>query len=320
MTPARAGPGQAHACTSSRRVLAARRCGASRARGGEAHAGHRLSARRRRAQALPARATARASAWKCCRSAPTCACTKDASGRARQGQGDRAAVYDTRLRASLGYLEQRHALAPVRRAAQAPTARRSARRRVEVARCRRSLQALRRRRGLRLQPRRHVARVRGAHRRTQRAAGRPTSISTRPRWRLRGAGRISPPANPAWDTQPVFLTNGDLAWLAQDRPGFEADRFHIDAARCAQRARCARSPRHGIARSARLGATPDGTTLLATARTSARRRSSRSIRKIGKPQPSSSARARSPATRRRGTGSSIPGPTSAPRRILYASG
>ncbi|HWZ64820.1 MAG TPA: S9 family peptidase [Steroidobacteraceae bacterium] len=33
--------------------------------------------------------------------------------------------------------------------------------------------------------------------------------------------------NPAWDAQPVFLPNGDLAWLAQDRPGFESDRFHI---------------------------------------------------------------------------------------------
>ena len=33
--------------------------------------------------------------------------------------------------------------------------------------------------------------------------------------------------NPAWDTQPVFLRNGDLAWLAMKRPGFEADRFAI---------------------------------------------------------------------------------------------
>ena len=33
--------------------------------------------------------------------------------------------------------------------------------------------------------------------------------------------------NPAWDTQPVFLKNGDLAWLAMNRPGFEADRFAI---------------------------------------------------------------------------------------------
>ena len=33
--------------------------------------------------------------------------------------------------------------------------------------------------------------------------------------------------NPAWDTQPVFLANGDLAWLAMQRPGFEADRFHV---------------------------------------------------------------------------------------------
>jgi len=35
------------------------------------------------------------------------------------------------------------------------------------------------------------------------------------------------PDNPAWDTQPVFLKNGDLAWLAMKRPGFEADRFWI---------------------------------------------------------------------------------------------
>jgi dipeptidyl aminopeptidase/acylaminoacyl peptidase len=33
--------------------------------------------------------------------------------------------------------------------------------------------------------------------------------------------------NPAWDTQPVFLRNGDLAWLAMEHPGFEADRFRI---------------------------------------------------------------------------------------------
>jgi dipeptidyl aminopeptidase/acylaminoacyl peptidase len=33
--------------------------------------------------------------------------------------------------------------------------------------------------------------------------------------------------NPAWDAQPVFLANGDLAWLAMERPGFEADRFKV---------------------------------------------------------------------------------------------
>ena len=33
--------------------------------------------------------------------------------------------------------------------------------------------------------------------------------------------------NPAWDAQPVFLANGDLAWLAMARPGFEADRFKV---------------------------------------------------------------------------------------------
>jgi dipeptidyl aminopeptidase/acylaminoacyl peptidase len=34
-------------------------------------------------------------------------------------------------------------------------------------------------------------------------------------------------ANPAWDAQPRFLADGTLVWLAQERPGFESDRFHI---------------------------------------------------------------------------------------------
>jgi dipeptidyl aminopeptidase/acylaminoacyl peptidase len=69
--------------------------------------------------------------------------------------------------------------------------------------------------------------------------------------------------NPAWDAQPVFLKNGDLAWLAMDRPGFESDRFHImlrDARTGAVRALTQswdRSAGH-------LGAMPDGRTLLAT--------------------------------------------------------
>ena len=68
--------------------------------------------------------------------------------------------------------------------------------------------------------------------------------------------------NPAWDTQPVFLKNGDLAWLAMEHPGFEADRFRIKL-------------RHGTAvrevapkwdRSVQhLAVTRDGRALLATA-------------------------------------------------------
>jgi dipeptidyl aminopeptidase/acylaminoacyl peptidase len=70
--------------------------------------------------------------------------------------------------------------------------------------------------------------------------------------------------NPAWDAQPVFLRNGDLAWRAQDRPGFESDRFHI----------VVRNSRTGAVRQltrswdrsvTRLGATPDGRQLLAVA-------------------------------------------------------
>ena len=34
--------------------------------------------------------------------------------------------------------------------------------------------------------------------------------------------------NPAWDAQPAFSPDGSLlAYLAMDRPGFEADRFHL---------------------------------------------------------------------------------------------
>ncbi|HEX4618589.1 MAG TPA: S9 family peptidase [Steroidobacteraceae bacterium] len=69
-------------------------------------------------------------------------------------------------------------------------------------------------------------------------------------------------ANPAWDAQPVFLPNGDLAWLAQDRPGFESDRFHV----------MLRSARTGAVRAltaswdrsvGRLGVARDGQHLLA---------------------------------------------------------
>jgi dipeptidyl aminopeptidase/acylaminoacyl peptidase len=71
-------------------------------------------------------------------------------------------------------------------------------------------------------------------------------------------------SNPAWDAQPIFLKNGDLVWLAQDRPGFEADRYHI----------MIRSARNGNVRPltsawdrsvSKLGATPNGRRVLATA-------------------------------------------------------
>jgi len=69
--------------------------------------------------------------------------------------------------------------------------------------------------------------------------------------------------NPAWDGQPVFLKNGDLAWLAMDRPGFESDRFHImlkDAHTGAVRP-LTQSWDRSVEQ---LGAMPDGRTLLAT--------------------------------------------------------
>jgi dipeptidyl aminopeptidase/acylaminoacyl peptidase len=68
--------------------------------------------------------------------------------------------------------------------------------------------------------------------------------------------------NPAWDTQPVYLRNGDLAWLAMSRPGFEADRFRIKLRHDGKVRDVApawdRSVQH-------LDVTHDGRTLLATA-------------------------------------------------------
>lgn len=68
--------------------------------------------------------------------------------------------------------------------------------------------------------------------------------------------------NPAWDTQPVFLKNGDLAWLAMERPGFEADRFRIRL----RRGDSVREVAPGWDRSVQhLSVTRDGRALLATA-------------------------------------------------------
>jgi dipeptidyl aminopeptidase/acylaminoacyl peptidase len=68
--------------------------------------------------------------------------------------------------------------------------------------------------------------------------------------------------NPAWDTQPVFLRNGDLAWMAMAHAGFEADRFRIKLRSRGQVREVApawdRSVQH-------LDVSHDGRTLLATA-------------------------------------------------------
>jgi dipeptidyl aminopeptidase/acylaminoacyl peptidase len=65
-----------------------------------------------------------------------------------------------------------------------------------------------------------------------RVAGRGEAWSTNfDLYEVPAAGSTAPrnltAGNPAWDTQPVFLANGDLAYLAMQRPGFEADRFHV---------------------------------------------------------------------------------------------
>ncbi len=68
--------------------------------------------------------------------------------------------------------------------------------------------------------------------------------------------------NPAWDTQPVFLRNGDLAWLAMEHPGFEADRFRI---RIRQGGKVRDVAPQWDRSVAHLSVRRDGRTLLATA-------------------------------------------------------
>ena len=70
--------------------------------------------------------------------------------------------------------------------------------------------------------------------------------------------------NPAWDAHPVFLANGDLAWLAMARPGFEADRFVIKL-RSAQDGRVRALTQDWDRSVGTLIANHDRTTLLAVA-------------------------------------------------------
>lgn len=102
-----------------------------------------------------------------------------------------------------------------------------------------------------------------------RVAGREESWSTNfDLYQVSADGTGSPENltsnNPAWDTQPVFLKNGDLAYLATSRPQFESDRFQI----------MLRDARTGAARPvakdwdrsvAHLAVASDGRTLLASA-------------------------------------------------------
>jgi dipeptidyl aminopeptidase/acylaminoacyl peptidase len=78
-----------------------------------------------------------------------------------------------------------------------------------------------------------------------------------------GAARNLTADNPAWDTQPVFLKNGDLAYLAMRRAGFESDRFGIMLRKPDGSTR-ELAPDWDLSVS-RLGVAADGRHLLATA-------------------------------------------------------
>src|SRR5688572_19090515 len=100
-----------------------------------------------------------------------------------------------------------------------------------------------------------------------RVAGREESWSTNfDLYEMPAEGRATPKnltaGNPAWHTQPVFLKNGDLAWLAMKRPGFEADRFAIRVSRGGAARNVAPDWDRSVSH---LEASRDGRSLLATA-------------------------------------------------------
>ncbi len=101
-----------------------------------------------------------------------------------------------------------------------------------------------------------------------RAAGREESWSTNfDLYQVPVEGHAAPvnltASNPACDAQPVFLANGDLAWIAQERPGFESDRFRIMVRRARSGAVSALSADWDRS-VARLGSSGDGRALLAS--------------------------------------------------------
>jgi dipeptidyl aminopeptidase/acylaminoacyl peptidase len=103
---------------------------------------------------------------------------------------------------------------------------------------------------------------------TARVAGRTEPWSTNfDVYEVKADGSSAPAVltaqNQAWDTQPRVLKDGSVAYLAMDRPTFEADRFHVEL----------RDSNSGNHRSVtdkwdrsidRLGLAGDGSTLLAT--------------------------------------------------------
>ena len=105
---------------------------------------------------------------------------------------------------------------------------------------------------------------------TARSAGREEAWSTDfDLWQAAadgsGGARELTADNPAWDTAPVFSPDGrTLAWLAMERPGYEADRFRIRLRDLATGS--TRTLAEGWDRSpGGLAFSPDGTTLWATA-------------------------------------------------------
>ncbi len=103
---------------------------------------------------------------------------------------------------------------------------------------------------------------------TARIAGRMEAWSTNfDLYEVRTDGSLEPVVltaqNKAWDTQPRVLKDGNLVYLAMDRPGFESDRFHVELRDSASGNRRALTDKWDRSID-RLGIAGDGRTLLAT--------------------------------------------------------
>ena len=103
---------------------------------------------------------------------------------------------------------------------------------------------------------------------TARIAGRTEPWSTNfDVYEVKSDGSANPVVlteqNKAWDTQPRVLKDGNLVYLAMDRPAFEADRFHVEFRDSNSGARRAVTDKWDRSID-RLSVAGDGNTLLAT--------------------------------------------------------
>jgi dipeptidyl aminopeptidase/acylaminoacyl peptidase len=125
-----------------------------------------------------------------------------------------------------------------------------------------AIQAVRRQRRIQLQPGRQDGGLLGPHRRQAEAWSTNFDVYTVPA--TGGKRRNLTADNPAWDTKAIYSPDGrTLAYVAMDKPTFEADRFHLVLIDVASGKK--RTVADDWDRSADFRWTPDSKAILATA-------------------------------------------------------